>query len=524
MRIIATMIILIMMTSTLAGCFGEDVEPYKDKIDQLETDNAILESENNNLLEQVNTLESEILTLHLEKHILESEKNSSKIQIENLEAEKQLLESEKNSSEIQIKNLEAEKQLLESEKNSSEIQIENLELEKQLLALQIVNLTTQITNLTTQITNLNDQILALEVDIEDLSIELENSWAEGFLAGSMAVARPASTLDVIIERGSLKCGVKDSQRGMGFIDSNGVRSGLDISYCRAIAAAIGLDPDTDIEYVDVTPSNRFSTLESGTIDVLIRTTTRTTSRDAGLNVDFAATNFYDGTALMVSEDYNYGSINTLSGITICAYAGGHQEDRINDYFSSQGMSYSVVDITNPTDATNKFNQGQCDALVGDRSGLAAKWLDETDSSTEVWSSWITPEVIFKEPLSAAVRDYDSEWKDIVEWVWHGMVTAEELGIDSSNYQNADTTNIVIQRLLEQDLGLGTENNPLSDTWMQDVLEHVGNYGEAYSDAFCYGNIQALTGTPQWGDCAIFRQGSLNDLVSGGGVMYAPSIR
>jgi len=504
------------MTSTLAGCFGEDVDPYKDKIDQLETDNAILESENNNLLEQVNALESEILTLHLEQQLLEAEKNSSEIQIENLEAEKQLLESEKNFFEAKIENLEAEKQLLESEKNSSEIQIENLEAEKQLLALQIVNLTAEITNLT-------DQILALEVDIEALSIELENSWAEGFLAGYSQAGDGVSTLDVIIERGSLKCGVKDSQRGMGFMDSNGVRSGLDISYCRAIAAAIGLDPDTDIEYVDVTPSNRFSTLESGTIDVLIRTTTRTTSRDAGLNVDFAATNFYDGTALMVSEDYNYGSINTLSGITICAYAGS-QEDRINDYFSSQGMSYSVVDITDSTDATNKFNQGQCDALVGDRSGLAAKWLGETNAYTEVWSSWITPEVIFKEPLSAAVRDYDSEWKDIVEWVWHGMVTAEELGIDSSNYQNADTTNIVIQRLLEQDLGLGTENNPLSDTWMQDVLEHVGNYGEAYSDAFCYGNIQALTGTPQLGDCAIFRQGSLNDLVSGGGVMYAPSMR
>jgi general L-amino acid transport system substrate-binding protein len=517
MRIMAPMIILIMMTSTLAGCFGEDVDPYKDKIDQLETDNAILESENNNLLEQVNALESEILTLHLEQQLLEAEKNSSEIQIENLEAEKQLLESEKNFFEAKIENLEAEKQLLESEKNSSEIQIENLEAEKQLLALQIVNLTAEITNLT-------DQILALEVDIEALSIELENSWAEGFLAGYSQAGDGVSTLDVIIERGSLKCGVKDSQRGMGFMDSNGVRSGLDISYCRAIAAAIGLDPDTDIEYVDVTASNRFSTLESGTIDVLIRTTTRTTSRDAGLNVDFAATNFYDGIALMVSEDYNYGSINTLSGITICVANGYSIEALINDYFSSQGMSYSVVDITNPTDATNKFNQGQCDALVGDRSSLAAKWLDETDSSTEVWWSWITPEVISKEPLSAAVRDYDSEWKDIVEWVWHGMVTAEELGIDSSNYQNADTTNINIQRLLNHDLGLGTENNPLSDTWMQDVLEHVGNYGEAYSDAFCAGNIQALTGTPQWGDCAIFRQGSLNDLVSGGGMMYAPSIR
>ena len=89
---------------------------------------------------------------------------------------------------------------------------------------------------------------------------------------------------------------------MGFADADGVRSGLDIEYCRAVAAAIGLDPDTQIEYILASAGDRFEKLSSGEIDVLIRTTTWTTSRDVGLNADFAGMNFFDGQGILVRED------------------------------------------------------------------------------------------------------------------------------------------------------------------------------------------------------------------------------
>ena len=125
---------------------------------------------------------------------------------------------------------------------------------------------------------------------------------EGRAAG-IAEATPVSTLDTIMDRGSMKCGVKESQYGMGYLDSaTGVRSGLDISYCRAVAAALGLDPDTDVEYIPASGSDRFEKLAAGTIDVLIRTTTWTTSRDASLNADFAGMNFFDGQGILVRGD------------------------------------------------------------------------------------------------------------------------------------------------------------------------------------------------------------------------------
>ena len=88
---------------------------------------------------------------------------------------------------------------------------------------------------------------------------------------------------------------------MGFLSTDGVRSGLDIEYCKAVAAAIGLDPMTDIEWIPASSQDRFEKLASEEIDVLIRTTTWTTSRDADLNADFAGINFYDGQGIPSGE-------------------------------------------------------------------------------------------------------------------------------------------------------------------------------------------------------------------------------
>ena len=355
------------------------------------------------------------------------------------------------------------------------------------------------------------------------SEEMENEWYNGYDSGwydgydeAASSGGTISTLDTILARGYMKCGVKESQYGMGYWDSNGY-SGLDIEYCRAIAAAIGLDPDNDIEYILAGAIDRFDLLASGEIDVLIRTTTWTTYRDADLGADYAGINFYDGQGILVNMDAHPGAASALDldGASICVGIGTTTEGNIADYFAVNGMSYTAVNIENWGAAKASFEAGECSAWTGDMSALVAnKWGLDT---TAVPSSAIMPELLTKEPLAAVTRDYDSDWNEIVSWVWWGMITAEELGITSGNYMNADTSNPVIDRLLNQNLGLGTDLNPLSDTWMQDVLEAVGNYGEAYDRSFCDGD-----GTHS--NCLIDRAGTMNALVSEGGLQYAPPMR
>jgi len=363
--------------------------------------------------------------------------------------------------------------------------------------------------------------------------DVDAAREEGRAAG-IAEATPVSTLDTIIDRGSMKCGVKESQYGMGYLDAGtGVRSGLDISYCRAVAAALGLNPDTDVEYIPASGSDRFDKLASGTIDVLIRTTTWTTSRDADLNADFAGMNFFDGQGILVRADaypYGTGSADQLDGAGICVGIGTTTEGNMVDWFSSRNIDFDPVPVADAAEATAKFIDGSCDAFTGDMSAMVAKkWQLDGDGSMNGVDIWIASELMSKEPLGAATRDMDSDFKDVVAWVWYGMVTAEEMGVTAANAAEmataaCDGSDPGMCRLLTENLGLGTATNPLAGDWMQAVLATAGNYGEAYDDAFCDGTYDGVSGSAAMTGCLISRVGTLNALVSEGGIQYAPAMR
>ena len=370
--------------------------------------------------------------------------------------------------------------------------------------------------------------------------DVETARDEGYAMG-VADTTPVSTLDTIVERGSMKCGVKESQYGMGYLDATtGVRSGLDIAYCRAVAAAIGLNPDTGVEYIPASGSDRFDKLSSGTIDVLIRTTTWTTSRDADLNADFAGMNFFDGQGILVREDAfpaanASNSASGLDGANICVGVGTTTEGNMQDWFSSRSITFTSVGTADAAEATDKLISGECDAFTGDMSAMVAKkWALDNDDSI-AGGTWIASELLSKEPLGAATRDGDSDFKDVVAWVWYGMITAEEMGVTAANAadmaasscalnEGGSTTDPGMCRLLTSDLGLGTTDNPVAGTWMQAVLAASGNYGEAYDDAFCDGSYDGVSGSDAMTGCLISRSGTANALVSEGGLQFAPPMR
>ena len=203
-------------------------------------------------------------------------------------------------------------------------------------------------------------------DVTDEDVDAARE--EGRLAG-IAEATPVSTLDTIHERGTMKCGVKDSQWGMGFADADGVRSGLDIEYCKAVAAAIGLDAEQDIEYILASAGDRFEKLASGEIDVLIRTTTWTTSRDADLNADFAGMNFFDGQGILIrgdkfGQDATQSALN-LANAKVCVGTGTTTEGNLADYNTVNAIGMDIVPVADAAEATTKLVDGSCDAFTGD---------------------------------------------------------------------------------------------------------------------------------------------------------------
>jgi len=356
-------------------------------------------------------------------------------------------------------------------------------------------------------------------DDSDDKTDTTDSTNDGTDTTDPVGADTQSTLDVVLDRGSLKCGIKTSQFGMGYLNSEGVYSGLDVEYCRAIAAAIGLDPDKNIDYIVASAGDRFQKLADKEIDVLIRTTTWTTSRDADLNADFAGINFYDGQGMLVNTGAftDADSILDLNGAAVCTTTGTTTEGNLADYFTANNLEYTVVGVANDAAAKIKFVGEECTAWTGDMSNMVAQQYGINQDGNASFSMGIMPELLSKEPLGAATRDNDDDWNDVVQWVWFGMLTAEEMEVTSANYGSQNLSNPSYNRLLNSTLGLGTETNPLAPTWMQSVLEHVGNYYEAYDRSFC-------DGTGAMANCLVDRAGTMNAPYWEGGLQYAPPMR
>ena len=108
----------------------------------------------------------------------------------------------------------------------------------------------------------------------------------------------SSLLDEVIDRDSVICGVNETLPGFGVVDENGNLSGFDIEFCRVVAAGVLGDADK-VEYVPLNADARFTALQSGEIDLLIRNTTWTATRDGQEGANFLFTTYYDGQGMMV---------------------------------------------------------------------------------------------------------------------------------------------------------------------------------------------------------------------------------
>jgi general L-amino acid transport system substrate-binding protein len=282
-------------------------------------------------------------------------------------------------------------------------------------------------------------------------------------------------------RGSVVCGVNDAVPGFGSIDADGANVGFDIDFCRAIAAAIFDDPDA-VEYRTLTAAERFTALQSGEIDVLIRNTTATATRDGSEGAAFATTTYYDGQGMMVRAADGFESIDDMANTVVCVLEGTTTELNLASRFTN--IPYEPRTFTENDDLQDAFIQELCDGWTSDVSQLSARRSAFPEDAGGPDSLVIFEEVFSKEPLGPAVRDGDSQWFDVVNWVVMATIQAEEFGIASDNVDGfADTENPDIQRFLGLPVGEdATIFDPglgLPTDFAQRIVRHVGNYGEIY---------------------------------------------
>jgi general L-amino acid transport system substrate-binding protein len=294
-------------------------------------------------------------------------------------------------------------------------------------------------------------------------------------AAAPAAAVSGSTLDAIRARGTLVCGVNTGLAGFAAPNAQGVWTGFDVDYCKALAIAI-LGDATKVRYVPTTAQVRFTALQSGEVDVLSRNTTWTLSRDTSLGFDFGATNFFDGQGFMVKRSLGVQNARQLDGATVCVQPGTTTEQNLADWARGARVQIRPVVIERLEDNIAAYIAGRCDAYTTDVSGLAASRSAQQNPNDHV----ILPDVISKEPLGLLFRHGDQRFADIVRWTHYALIAAEEFGITAANVQQmlANDPRPEVQRMLGRTGGLG-QMLGLDNAWVVNMIRGLGNYGEIF---------------------------------------------
>jgi general L-amino acid transport system substrate-binding protein len=316
----------------------------------------------------------------------------------------------------------------------------------------------------------------------------------------------AQTLEDVRGKGYIQCGVSTGLAGFSNPDDQGEWTGIDVDYCRAMAAAIFGDADA-VQYSPLSAVERFTALQSGEVDVLSRNTTWTMSRDTTLGLAFVGVTYYDGQGFMVPRDLDVTSALQLSGASVCVQSGTTTELNLTDYFNANNMTYNPVVFEGLEEVNAAYAAGRCDVYTTDQSGLYSIRLQLENPDDHV----VLPEVISKEPLGPAVRQGDNEWFNIAKWTYYALVYAEELGVTSENIDEMmESEDPNIRRLVGTEGTFG-EDIGLENDWAYNAIKLVGNYGEIFDR-----NVGPET------PLAIER--GLNALWTDGGLQYAMPIR
>ncbi len=310
-----------------------------------------------------------------------------------------------------------------------------------------------------------------------------------------------SRLDLVKKRGYLICGINGKLPGFSFVNSDGNYAGIDVDFCRAIAAALFDDP-RKVRFRDLTVEERFSVLKSGEIDLLSRNTTQTLSRDTDNNLEFTPPIFYDAQGIMVYRGSEIKDLRNLQNKSICVTKNTTSSDNLRDYLEQAEIKAKVRALDDPEALFRLYEYGQCQAITGDSSELVARRTVLANPKDHV----ILSQTISQEPLAPMVLYQDSKWFDAVKWITFTLIQAEEFEITSENvnvYKKSKES--AIRRFLGVEGTLGSEIGLSNDfTWR--IIRHVGNYSEIYQR-----NLGLPFGLPR----------GRNALWKDGGLMYSP---
>ena len=320
-----------------------------------------------------------------------------------------------------------------------------------------------------------------------------------------AFAAAGDTLAQAKARGTLRCGVSEGIPGFSVRDTSGRWSGIDVDFCRAVAAA-ALGDANKVRFVALRASERFPALQSGQIDLLLRNTTWTLEREVALKVRFAGILFYNRQGVLVAGNSGVKTLADLKGATVCVEKGTTSVQHLADYSADRRLGVKPLIFDSAVEVADAFFAGRCRAYSADTAQLAAARLRAPGGAQ---AFVILPGRISKEPLGPVVQQGDDDWFTLVRWVLFTLVGAEEAGITRDNVASR-LDDPAVRQVLATD-AVFSKVLGIDPRWAVRAVQSAGNYGEMFERNFGAGSPLRI-------------ERGLNRLWSQGGLMYAPPAR
>ena len=283
-----------------------------------------------------------------------------------------------------------------------------------------------------------------------------------------------NVLTEIKARGFINAGVSSSQYPGLFYQENDQWSGFHIDILKALSVALFGDAN-HLNFSNPTSFllSSLTNTANGVVDISSNSTTHNLVRDGSVGIDFSKPYFFDGQAILVGLDSGISSLGTLTGRRIGVEANTTAFAGLDD--SLVGINFTKVEYTSTTDLYNAYQNGEIDALIGDRSIIASRL--STFSNPE--NHKILDQVLSREPIAFVVDENQSDWLDVINLIIDTLTKAEELGITSANVdQLVKGNNPAIREFLGVN-GKLREKFGLTANFAQNIIKSMGNYGEIY---------------------------------------------
>lgn len=325
------------------------------------------------------------------------------------------------------------------------------------------------------------------------------------------VVQGGGILAAVQARGTLNCGVSGAAVAFSVTEADGSVTGIDADYCRAVAAAV-LGDATAVTFTALTAAERFTAVQTGAVDLLMRNSTWTQSRDTEVGMDFGPTTYFDGQQLMAREADGFSGqseVAEVDGAIVCTNAGTTTETNITELAGNLGITIQLQTFEDYDQVVDAFLAGTCDVITTDGSGLVGRKAVQQPEG----ENWVifpaTP--ISKEPLGPVYAQNDSQWADVVNWAVYATFIADEYGVTSADVDAALAGDFgdEMVRLMGGEGELQTVMGLTPDAFYN-VIAQVGNYQELW-DA----NLTPV---------GLEREGSANASWQDGGLLYAPPAR